>query len=160
MTFFGLIIIIVLIYFLIIRPLTRRDRPTIYEPRRNRYNGLGDYGREDWRRSGGTGMGTFGSFAGGMATGALLTYLFEQGRIGFDHYQALQGLGDDELLRELEDQNILQQDEIDQLREEMNGQNDWDLDNQDRNPLDARPDAQQDDLDFGNWDNDSDDNWL
>lgn len=109
-------------------------------------------------------MGRFGTFAGGLAAGALLTYLLEQGRIGFDQYQSLQNLEDHELLRELEDQNILQQDEINQLREGMDRepQDDWNQDNGDRNfdSVDYNPNDQQDNNDFGGWDDNSDDNWV
>lgn len=165
--FIGIIIIILLVYFFIIKPLTQRNQPQVYEPRRTMYNERPDYygPTNSW---GGTGFGRFGTFAGGMATGALLTYLLEQGRIGFDQYQSFQNLGDHELLRELEDQNILQQDEINQLREEMDrepqdgSQDDWNQDNGDRNfdSVDYNPNDQQDNNDFGGWDDNSDDNWV
>lgn len=152
---------------MIIRPLTQRNRPQVFEPRRNNYNGRSDdYGPiNSW---GGSGFGRFGSFAGGLATGALLTYLLEQGRIGFDQYHAMQNLEDHELLRELENQNILQQDEINQLREGMDNppedrnQEDWNQDNDNRNVdrVDYDPKDQQDDNDFGGWDDNSDDNWV
>lgn len=109
-------------------------------------------------------MGRFGTFAGGLATGALLTYLFEQGRIGFDQYQSWQNLGDQELLRELQDQNILQQEEIDQLQEEIRGQDDdgGNPDNQDSSldEMDYDPNDTQENHDFGGWDDNSDDDWV
>nr|WP_017553474.1 hypothetical protein [Heyndrickxia coagulans] len=74
----GIIIIIVLVHFLIIRPLIERNRPQIIEPRRSIYNGDA-YGphpeQTGWNGGGSSGIGRFGTFAGGMATGALLTYL-------------------------------------------------------------------------------------
>lgn len=169
MTLIGIIIIIVLVHFLIIRPLSQRNRSQIVQPRRNyNQNGQWDYYGSGPGGMGGMGMGRFGTFAGGLATGALLTYLFEQGRIGFDQYQAWQNLGDHELLRELQDQNILQQEEIDQLQEEIRGQdegdnqNDWDADHRDNNydEVDYDPNDQQGNDDFGGWDNGSDDNWV
>jgi hypothetical protein len=169
--FIGIIVIIVFVHFLIIRPLTQRNRSQVYDSRRNLYDERPDYygsnnpnGMGGWN---GTGMGRFGTFAGGVAAGALLTYLLEQGRIGFDQFQSMQNLGDHELLRELEDQNILQQDEINQLREEMSprqedaSQNDWNANNGDHNDDKANynPNQQQDNNDFGGYDN-SDDNWV
>ncbi|GER68297.1 hypothetical protein BpJC7_22710 [Weizmannia acidilactici] len=165
----GIIIIIVLVHFLIIKPLTQRNRPQVYEPGRNMYNG--DEDRPEmggWSGMEGTGMGRFGTFAGGLATGALLTYLLEQGRIGFDQFQYLQYLDDHELLRELEDQNILQLDEIDQLQDELSrrfgdsSENDWNQDNGESNydQADTNPNEQQDDNDFGGWDNGSDGSWI
>jgi hypothetical protein len=171
----GIIIIIVIVHFLIIRPLTQRNRPQIYEPRRNIYDERPDYygsanpnGMGGWSGMSGTGIGRFGTFAGGLAAGALLTYLLEQGRIGFDQFQSLQNLEDHELLRELEDQNILQQDEIDQLREETSrqhedgSQNGMNSDNGDHNydKADYNPNGQQDNNDFGGWDDNSDNNWV
>ncbi|NHM31953.1 hypothetical protein [Neobacillus terrae] len=165
----GFIIIIVLVHFLIIRPLTQRNRSQRYESRRDIYNQRQDYYGPGSRgingMSEGGGMGRFGTFAGGLATGALLTYLLDQGRIGFDQFQYYQNMQDHELMRELQDQNILQQDEIDQLREgigqqdEDGGQNE---DNEQNNyeGTDNTPDDQQDNNDFGGWDNNSDDNWL
>ncbi|MBE6184131.1 hypothetical protein [Heyndrickxia ginsengihumi] len=173
--FIAIIIIIVLVHLLIIRPLMQRNRPQIYEPRRNVYNERSDYygptnynGMGGWSNTGGPGMGRFGTFAGGLAAGALLTYLLEQGRIGFDQFQSLQNLEDHELLRELEDQNILQQDEIDQLHEEISrqneddNQNNWNVDNDDHNDdkADYNPDSQQDNQDFDSWDDQSGDNWV
>ncbi|MEK5393397.1 hypothetical protein NSQ59_24110 [Margalitia sp. FSL K6-0131] len=163
--FIAIIIIILLIHFFIIRPLMLRNRPQVYEPRRTIYNERPDYyGPTNSWNTGGIGMGRFGTFAGGLAAGALLTYLLEQGRIGFDQYQSLQNLEDHELLRELEDQNILQQDEINQLREGMDRepQDDWNQDNGDRNfdSVDYNPNDQQDNNDFGGWDDNSDDNWV
>lgn len=166
--FVGIIIIILLVHFLIIRPLIQRNRPQVYEPRRAIYNERQDYYGPGYPPNmGGIGFGRFGTFAGGLATGALLTYLLEQGRIGFGQYQSMQNLGDHELLRELENQNILQQDEINQLRGDIGSpdgdgsQNDWNPDNGDRNidRVDYNPNDQQDD-DFGGWDNGSDDNWV
>jgi hypothetical protein len=170
----GIIIIILFVHFLIIRPLTQRNRAQFYEPRRNIYDERSDYygsnspnGVGGWSSMSGTGMGRFGTFAGGLAAGALLTYLLEQGRIGFNQFQSLQNLDDHELLRELEDQNILQQDEINQLREESSpphedgSQNDWNANNEDHNydKTDYNPNGQQDNNDFDG-DNNSDDNWV
>ncbi|MBB2482958.1 hypothetical protein H5P36_22615 [Bacillus sp. APMAM] len=167
--FIAIIIIILLIHFLIIRPLMQRNRPQVYEPRRTIYNERPDYyGPANSWNTGGIGMGRFGTFAGGLAAGALLTYLLEQGRIGFDQYQSLQNLEDHELLRELEDQNILQQDEINQLREGMDrdpqdgSQNDWNPDKEDPSydRLDYNPNDQQGEDDISGWDDNSDDNWV
>ncbi|MGG3466938.1 hypothetical protein ABES02_05270 [Neobacillus pocheonensis] len=165
MSFIGIIIIILLVYFLIIRPLTKRNRPQVYqsrrdyyEPRRDYYDPRGHYG------SGPGGFGGMGSFAGGIAAGALLTYLFNQGRIGFDQFHALQQLQDHEIMRELMDQNIIQEHEIDQLQEEL-GQgrgddpSDWDEDGQDVQFDRDDQNNPQDNNDFGNWDN-GDDNWV
>jgi hypothetical protein len=164
----GIIIIIVVVHFLIIRPLTERNRPQIYEPRRNVYEERPDYFENNPNRMGSSGMGRFGTFAGGLATGALLTYLLEQGRIGFDQFQSMQNLGDQELLRELQDQNILQQDEINQLREDIDsrhedgGQNDWNQNNEDHGN-ERREDnsyGPQDDNNFDYGNDNSDDNWV
>ncbi|MGJ7910031.1 hypothetical protein [Neobacillus sp. LXY-1] len=151
----GVIIVIVLVHFLIIKPLQQRNRVDIYEPQRGGFGGTGQGYFGSGRGPGG--FGGFGSFAGGMAAGALLTYLFEQGRIGFDQFHALQQLQDHEIMQELMDQNIIQEHEIDQLQEELgqyqdNNQMD-DLDSDDDN------DNQLDDNNFNGWDS-GDDNWL
>ncbi|TDK60830.1 hypothetical protein E2K98_13975 [Bacillus salipaludis] len=168
MSFIGIVIIIVLIYFLIIRPLTRRNRPQIYEPRRDQYDQRGYNGpRNYYGATPGRGFGGFGGIAGGMAAGALLTYLFEQGRIGFDQYHSLQNLEDHEIMRELMDQNILQEHEIDQLQEQLGHQDDngdWDGERNGDGPNnvdDNDQDNQQNnnDNDFSDWDN-GDDNWV
>lgn len=165
MSFIGIIIIILLIYFLIIRPLTKRNRPQVYqsrsdyyEPRRDYYDPRGHFG------SGPGGFGGMGSFAGGMAAGALLTYLFNQGRIGFDQYHSLQQLQDHEIMRELMDQNIIQEHDIDQLQEELGkGRGDdssyWDEDGQDAQFDSDDQNNPQDNNDFDSWDN-GDDNWV
>ncbi|WP_026692658.1 hypothetical protein [Peribacillus kribbensis] len=190
MSFIGIVIIIVLVYFLIIKPMTQRNRNQGYgpggpynqnqgyDPRYNPNQGY-DPGRSPYNQNPnqygpaypggmggyGSGMGRFGTFAGGLAAGALLSYLFEQGRIGFDQFQSLQGLGDHELLRELEDQNILQQDEINQLRDEIGqdgGSQDDGNAHEDQNGSneDNGPNDQQNDTNGGSWDDNSDDNWL
>ncbi|WP_423802444.1 hypothetical protein [Neobacillus sp. SAB-20_R2A] len=149
MIFTSIIIIILLVYFLIVRPLTSRNRPQIMEPPHRNY-----YGRQDYYPSGGGGFGRFGTFAGGMAAGALLTYLFEQGRIGFDQFQTMQHLQDHEIMQQLMEQNIIQEDEIEQLREELGDDpnQDYDYDNADN-------DDQQDNYDQGDYDS-GDDNWV
>ncbi|WP_066368544.1 hypothetical protein [Neobacillus fumarioli] len=153
----SIILIIVLIYFLIIRPLTNRNRPQIFDPRRGYYDrGPDYYGPEPG------GLGRFGTFAGGFAAGALLTYLFEQGRIGFDQFNALQNLEDHEIMRELLDQNIIQEHEIDQLQEELHhNQGDdyrnWDGDRGTQDDNDQYDYQDQDD--GSGWDN-GDDNWV
>lgn len=149
MIFTSIIIIILLVYFLIIRPLTNRNRPQIMEPPLRNY-----YGRQDYYPQGHGGFGRFGTFAGGMAAGALLAYLFEQGRIGFDQFQAMQHLQDHEIMQQLMDQNIIQEDEIEQLREELGDDpnQDYDYDHSDN-------DNQHDDYDQGDWDS-GDDNWV
>ncbi|WP_029422885.1 hypothetical protein [Alicyclobacillus macrosporangiidus] len=65
-----------------------------------------------------TGFST-GSFLGGMAAGALLTYLLEQGRIDWAQYNYFNSLDQQQMIDELMQQNILQQDEIDQLQQEL-----------------------------------------
>lgn len=164
MLFLGIIVILILVHFLIIRPLTQRNRPQIYDRSRNYYEpSRGDYG--PYNR--GRGFGGVGTFAGGLAAGALLTYLFEQGRIGFDQYSAWQHLEDHEIMRELMDQNILQEHEIAQLQEEIGGrgvddQEDWNVDRSadNQNPFDNTDEERQDQSDFGDWDNGKDDNWV
>lgn len=157
--FIGIIIVILLIYFLIIRPLTQRNRPEIYEPPRgDYYDRRNDYGQISG------GMDGFGKFAGGMAAGALLTYLLEHNRIGYDQFLSLQNLEDNEIMRELMDQNIIQEHEIDQLQEELHngdGPFNWDNDRNDGPPDDADyhdQDYQQDDNSDG--DSGGDDNWV
>jgi hypothetical protein len=154
----GIIIIIVLVHFLIIRPLMRRSRPQVFEPRRDFYNDERDYYGPGG--PGGIGnIGRVGTFAGGLAAGALLTYLFEQGRIGFDQYQDWQNLEDHEIIRELMDQNILQQDEIERLHEEFGGGHDGRDQFGNADDINYDHNDQQGDEDFGSWDN-SDDNWV
>ncbi|MFC3885720.1 hypothetical protein ACFOU2_20480 [Bacillus songklensis] len=153
MGFFGLVILIFLVYFFIIKPLTQRNR-TYGPPRYDRYDRRYEPGRYDGPIAGGRGfggMGTFGTFAGGLAAGALLTHLFEQGRIGFDQYQHLQQLEDHEAIQELMDQNIIQEDEINELQERLGGDDfanndDWNGDDQ----------GDFDNQDFGG----GDDNWV
>lgn len=161
MSFFGIVIIIMLVYFFIIRPLTQRNRPQIYDQRRGYYDQGGHYGGPQ-----GGGFGRFGSFAGGMAAGALLTYLLDQGRIGFDQFNALQNLEDHEIMRELMDQNIIQEHEIDQLQEqfgEQGGYEDWDGGQNDANvdQGDYNYQDNQNDFDSSDWgDSGGGDNWL
>jgi hypothetical protein len=64
-----------------------------------------------------------GSFLGGMATGALLTYLFDQGRIDAGQYDYFNNLDQQQMIDELMQQNIIQQDEIDNLQREYDGGN-------------------------------------
>ncbi|NRD79693.1 hypothetical protein HPT25_20230 [Bacillus sp. BRMEA1] len=161
MFFIAVIIIIVLVYFLIIRPLTNRNRPQIYDSRRGYYERPDYYGPPNQ-----TEFGRLGTFAGGMAAGALLTFLFEQGRIGFDQFNALQNLEDHEIMRELMDQNIIQEHEIDRLQDELNqfqgdNQGIWDdrrRDDPDNIDYNDQNDFQNGD-DVGGWDN-NDDNWV
>jgi hypothetical protein len=161
MLLISIILIIVLVYFFIIRPLANRNRPQIYDSRR------GYYDRPDYYGPNSDGFGRFGTFAGGMAAGALLTYLFEQGRIGFDQFNALQNLEDHEIIRELMDQNIIQEHEIAQLQDELNQYRgdepgNWDGDRRDDFPDDLDYHDQndyQDQDDYGGWDN-GDDNWV
>lgn len=170
----GIIIIIVLVHFLIIRPLIERNRPQIIEPRRSIYNGDA-YGphpeQTGWNGGGSSGIGRFDTFAGGMATGALLTYLLEQGRIGYDQFEHFQNLDGSDLLHELEEQNILQQDEIDHLEDSLRNFEDSGHDGHDNGDngdngqqdtgFDLADFTSNDDNDFGGWDSGSDDNnWL
>lgn len=64
-----------------------------------------------------------GSFLGGMAAGALLTYLFDQGRIDAGQYDYFNNLDQQQMIDELMQQNIIQQDEIDNLQREYDGGN-------------------------------------
>lgn len=160
MWFIGIVVILVLIHFLIIRPLTQRNRPQSYNRTRNFY----EYQRDDDRPfyNGGRGFGRMGTFAGGLAAGALLSYLFEQGRIGFDQYSAWQHLGDQEIMRALLDQNIIQEHEIDQLQEELganydNDPTNWNSDNQNQVDFNDRDNNQDG---FDDWNNGGDDNWV
>jgi hypothetical protein len=160
MWFIGIVVILVLIHFLIIRPLTQRNRPHTYNRTRNFYESP----REDDRPYyNGGGFGRVGTFAGGLAAGALLSYLFEQGRIGFDQYSAWQHLGDQEIMRELLDQNIIQEHEIDRLQEEIgynnDVQNDRDFNHQDQVDFNDQ-DIGQDQSGFDDWNNGEDDNWV
>jgi hypothetical protein len=120
-----LIIAIVLIYLLIVRPLTRNrwnpfrsQNPPFGPGGYGPYPGYGpEYGPGYAPYPGygpGTGSG-LGAMAGGFAAGALLTYLLEQNRIDAMQYNYLSGLEQDQLYQELLQQNILQQHEIDQL---------------------------------------------
>jgi hypothetical protein len=157
MWFIGIVVILILVHFLIIRPLTQRNRPQTYNRTRNFY----EPPREDYRplyNSGG--FGRMGTFAGGLAAGALLTYLFEQGRIGFDQYNAFQHLEDQEIMRELLDQNIIQEHEIEHLQEEIGSNNDdnqtdLDFDNQDQVDY-----YEQDQSRFDDWSNGDHDKWV
>lgn len=146
-----------MVHFLIIRPLTQRNRPQIYDQRGNYYDQRNDYGPSRG------GFGGVGTFAGGLAAGALLTYLFEHNRIGYDQYLSLQNLEDHEIMRELMDQNIIQEHEIDQLQEEIhrgddptNGDDDKGNDTTDDVDYDNQDNQPDDD---GSWDS-GDDNWV
>ncbi|MCQ6280406.1 hypothetical protein [Bacillus sp. EB600] len=165
MWFIGIVVILVLIHFLIIRPLTQRNRPQRFDSPRGIYEQpIGDYGSFNNN----SGFGRFGTFAGGIAAGALLTYLFEQGRIGFDQFTEWQQLGDKEIMQELQDQNILQEHEIAQLQEEIvnrdgNDQTDWgeDIGDDTQDLVDYNDqDDRQDQGGFGDWDSGGDDNWV
>jgi hypothetical protein len=149
----SLVILIFLVYFLIIKPLTQRNRTYGPPPRYDRYDQRYGPGEYNGPGTGGRGFGGLGTFAGGLAAGALLTHLFEQGRIGFDQYQYLQQLEDHEAIQELMDQNIIQEDEINELQERLGG-DDWNGDNQD--------DFDIQDQDFGEFDDfgGGDDNWV
>lgn len=110
--FWSIVIIILLVYFLIIRPMTRnryRQQPYGNGPQ----YGSGSY----YGPSGGFGgMGSgVGMLAGGLAAGALLTYLLEQGRINADQFDYFNSLDQNQMLQELQQQNIVQQGEIDDL---------------------------------------------
>jgi hypothetical protein len=102
--FIGLILIAIIAYFLFFRR----------QPYRHVYQNEPYYSP----RSG------MGSFVGGMAAGSLLTYLLEQGRIGMDEYNYYNSIGEQQMLNELMDQNLIQQDEINDLRYQMDQQND------------------------------------
>jgi hypothetical protein len=56
---------------------------------------------------------------GGMAAGALLTYLLEQGRIDWGQYNYFNSLDQDQMIHELMQQNIIQQDEIMDLQRRL-----------------------------------------
>lgn len=172
MMLISFIIIILLVYFLIIRPLTQRNNQPPYDDRRGPLDDRrgyyddrrGYYDRPDYYPPPvNTGLGRFGSFAGGIAAGALLTYLFEQGRVGFDQFQAWRGLGDQDIMRELMDQNILQEHEIAQLQDEMDqrGEDQWDRDDR-GNDHDYDYDDQNNQQDYDGFDqnNNNDDNWV
>lgn len=155
MIFIGFIIVILLIYFLIIRPLTRRNRQQFFDQRGGYYDQRNEYGP----LSGG--IGGVGSFAGGMAAGALLTYLFEHNRIGYDQFLSLQNLEDHEIMRELMDQNIIQEHEIAQLQEELDRGDDpsnWDENRNNNNPNEDDYDEQENDN--SDWDSGGDNNWV
>jgi hypothetical protein len=159
MWFIGIVVILILIHFLIIRPLTQRNRTQPFYRPRNFY----EPPVEDYRPTyNGGGFGRMGTFAGGLAAGALLTYLFEQGRIGFDQYSAWQHLEDQEIMRELFDQNIIQEHEIEQLQDEVginhnNAQTDWDFDSRDQADYSDQDNGQDGSDD---WNNGGDDNWV
>lgn len=143
--FFSMLILILAVYFLIVKPLTGRNRRNNYYGDDHRYEedrpynrgrGYGPNYSRDYRPGGyygprgmgmGGGFGGIGAFAGGLAAGALLTQLFEQGRIGFDQYQHLQQLEDHEAIQELMDQNILQEQEIHDLQEQADFDHDADF---------------------------------
>ncbi|EPZ42730.1 hypothetical protein [Alicyclobacillus acidoterrestris] len=115
------IILLIVIAVLLVLLLTQRNRRTYRDPYRDTYY------RTDMRNpydpvppdypSPGFGAG---SFLGGMAAGALLTYLLEQGRIDMGQFDYFNGLGEDQMIHELMQQNIIQQDEIDALQQRLN----------------------------------------
>ncbi|UOF89444.1 hypothetical protein LSG31_16320 [Fodinisporobacter ferrooxydans] len=129
MSFFGIVIIILLIYWFIVRPFTQNKNRRFdrYDPRggygsNGGYGPGGGFGRfsgDSYGYGGGNGFGGggrgFGMMAGGFAAGALLTYLLEQGRINAAQYDAFQLMEQDQLIQQLQEQNILQQQEIDDL---------------------------------------------
>lgn len=133
MGFISIVIIMLLVHFLIIRPLTQR-KSSRHDGRNNRRLERsrvgGEYGHH--MDTSGTGIAGIGSFAGGMAAGALLAYLLDQGRIDFDQFQHLQQLEDNEAIQELMDQNIIQEDEINDLQEQL-GNEDYHSDYEDGN---------------------------
>jgi hypothetical protein len=149
MSFFSIVVIILLVHFLIIRPLVNRNRSHY----NHGYDQRGYYGPV----SSGGGFGKFGTFAGGMAAGALLTYLLDQGRIDLDQYNYFQQLEDHQAIQELMNQNIIQEHEIDALQEELAGQ-DWDTnddwDHDDQNDFGNQDFGGSDDFGGG------DDNWV
>ncbi|WP_234969713.1 hypothetical protein [Alicyclobacillus vulcanalis] len=65
------------------------------------------------------GFGGAGSFLGGMAAGALLSWLFEQGRIDAMQYDMFRQMEDQQMIDALLQQNIIQQDEIEQLQQQV-----------------------------------------
>lgn len=118
MLFLGIVIILILVYFLIIRPLTKNRypqdryyRPPTYGPQGGSY-----YGNPP--EYGGIGRG-FGMMAGGFAAGALLTYLLEQGRIDPAQFDYFNSLDQGEMIRQLQEQNIIQQQEIDSIMNQI-----------------------------------------
>lgn len=131
---FLLIIVIAALLFALFRrrkPWTPPGRQDYYPPQEppfgtgygNRFdrNGYGPgfgpgYGPGFGPQGGGFGVP---SFMGGMAAGALLSYLFEQGRIGMDQYNMFSMMDQEQMMHELMDQNIIQQHEIDDLQRQM-----------------------------------------
>ncbi|HWO98337.1 MAG TPA: hypothetical protein VNM45_18785 [Bacillus sp. (in: firmicutes)] len=157
MGFISMLILIALVYFLIVKPMTRRNRRHDYYGNDHRYEDDRGYndGRQyaggrgygpDYRREYGPGgyygprgmgmgggLGGIGTFAGGIAAGALLSQLFDQGRISLNEYQHLQQLEDHEAIQQLMDQNILQEQEINDLQEQagFDHNDDYAVDDQD-----------------------------
>jgi hypothetical protein len=114
-------ILVAIIVVLLILLLARRGSGWSGRPVSRPYNtGPGymppSYGPMDPPPS--TGFST-GSFLGGMAAGALLTYLLEQGRIDWAQYNYFNSLDQQQMMDELMQQNILQQEEIHQLQQEL-----------------------------------------
>lgn len=109
-----------------------------------------------------------GSFLGGMAAGALLEYLLEQGRIDMAQYDYFNSLDQQRMMDELMQQNIIQQHEIDELQRRLddnNFGNDFgNYDHFDGPRLDSYADNVNYDVgsdDYNNFnDNDGDGGWV
>lgn len=112
--FLWVLIIIFVIYFLIIRPLTRSSDP--YSRSRSGPFPLNS-------PQGGLGRG-LGMLAGGFAAGSLLTWLLEEGRIDLDQYDLLQELPQDELLQQLDNNGIISFDEAQSVIQDLGTQAD------------------------------------
>lgn len=115
-----LLIIIIVLMFLLLRRKNSSQGPYGYShPESQQQTGYG----------GGMGFGRgIGMFAGGLAAGALLSYLWEQGRLSEDQYHYFNSLRDDEAIRQLQEQNIIQQHEIDDLRNRLGDDDQFDGD--------------------------------
>jgi hypothetical protein len=151
MGFFSIVLILVLVYFLIIKPLARRRTYDNggYGPQGYGYGG----GYDDGRGNG------WGMAAGGFAAGALLTYLLEQGRIDQNQYDYYNSLGDQQMMDELTQENIVQQQEIDDLQNRMgDGGYDNGYDNNDNYDNNGYDDSYDDSYDDGggSWDGGND----
>lgn len=121
MSMFWILITILMIYFFIIRPLTRARTGGAY--RQGGYQGhheQGPYGPGHRGFGGLGGMGAgLGMFAGGLAMGALLTHLFEQGRISQEQLDHLQSIDSEQALSELQAQGIVDEQELGELSEQF-----------------------------------------
>ncbi|MCL6443612.1 MAG: hypothetical protein K6T83_09185 [Alicyclobacillus sp.] len=115
-----LIIIAVLLFLLLFRRSGGGWRPGGWNNgyRRNGYD-VYDVTPPGYGYGPATGGLSGGSFLGGMAAGALLTWLLEQGRIDMMQYNYFNSLGEEQMLNELMQQNIIQQHEIDALQQQL-----------------------------------------